>query len=639
MDWALHDPNISQLLTQSVPGPMARILERALGFRQIASIYDELRKAHIDRRLVGRLLQTLAIETRISQKDLDHIPRKGAVLAVVNHPSGILDGAVLATLLSSLRDDVRILASHLLCAIPEIRDLVIPADVLGGKAAALANASSLRKCVRVLTGGGLLAAFPAGEVSRFCWRKWSVADSAWNPATAAILRLAQQRGVEVAVVPVYLDLSNSLLFYAASLLHPRLSTLLLGRELLNKRGRAVEVRIGSAISAEKILSLSTAKERIEYLRWRTYLLASRNTYKPRTALSMCERRGGTCAPVIDAVPSERMAEEIGALNPARRLAGNAGFSTYLAKAAEIPSTLEEIGRLREIAFRAAGEGTGRVVDLDEFDRHYFHLFVWNEKKQEVVGAYRLAATDRTSRLYTATLFQYGREFLDRLGPALELGRSFVRVEYQRSFQPLLLLWKGIGAYVARNPRYRVLFGPVSISNQYQPLSRRLIVSFLERHALWAEFKSLVATRNPFRHNSERNTGLDLEDLAAVVSDVDPGQGGIPVLLRQYLRLGGKLVGFNVDPQFADVLDGLIVVDLAKTDPKLVERYLGKAEARRLERLRPPEYSVSLDMRRRERQAGNWKESLMAHGKVDDFELVAARLGRQFRVGRFLDVGR
>lgn len=579
MDRALLNPYVSGLIPPSVPRPITGIVEQALGLRQIATIYDELKQTRTDRPLAGRLLQTLAIETRVSQKDLDHIPQKGAALVVVNHPSGLLDGAVVATLLSSLRDDVRILANHLLATIVEIRDLLIPVNVLDGKSAAPANASSIRKSIKVLVDGGLLVVFPAGAVSRLCWRKWSVSDSTWNPATVAILRRAQQRGVEVSVVPIYLDVSNSLVFHTASLLHRRLPTLLLGRELLNKRGRSVEVRIGNAISAEKVLSLPTEKERIEYLRWRTYLLASRNTYKPRTTMPTHEHRDRTCVPVIDAVPRERMAEEIAPLGPARRLAGNAEFSTYLAEAAEIPSTMQEIGRLREIAFRAAGEGTGRAVDLDEFDSHYLHLFVWNEKKQEVVGAYRLAATDRTSRLYTATLFQYNREFLDHMGPALELGRSFVRVEYQRGFQPLLLLWKGIGAYVARNRQYRVLFGPVSISNQYQPLSRRLIVSFLERYALWTEFKGLVAARNPFRHNPERNTGLDLEDLAAVVSDIDPGQAGIPVLLRQYLRLGGKLVGFNVDPQFADVLDGLIVVDLAKTDPKLVERYLGKAQAR------------------------------------------------------------
>ena len=127
----------------------------------------------------------------------------------------------------------------------------------------------------------------------------------------------------------------------------------------------------------------------------------------------------------------------------------------LAEAGEIPSTLREIGRLREITFRAAGEGTRRALDLDEFDAHYLHLFVWSEKKQEVVGAYRLAATDQVRRLYTASLFQYGPEFLERMGPAIELGRSFVRAEYQRGFQPLLLLWNGIGAFGSRNPRYRV----------------------------------------------------------------------------------------------------------------------------------------------------------------------------------------
>ena len=486
MDCALLDPYVSRLIPPSVPRRVARISERVLGLRQIASIYEELRQAHTDRALIGRLLQTLAIEIRISQKDLDHVPRKGAVLVVVNHPSGLLDGAVLATLLPSLRDDLRILANHLLATIPEIRDLLIPANVLDGKSAAPANASSIRKAIKVLVDGGLLVVFPAGEVSRLCWRKWSVSDSTWNPATGAILRRAKQRGVEVSVVPIYLGVSNSLVFQAASLLHPRLATLLLGRELLNKRGRSVEVRIGNAISAEKVLSLPTEKERIEYLRWRTYLLASRNTYKPRTALPMREHRDRMCMPVIDAVPSERMAEEIAALGPARRLAGNAEFSTYLARAAEIPSTMQEIGRLREIAFRAAGEGTGRAVDLDEFGKPVFPPLCLELKE---TGSRRRVPAGR-HRWNKPSLHGHPVPIRSRIsGPHGAIAGTREIVEYQRGFQPLLLLWKGIGEYVARNPRYRVLFGPVSISNQYQPLSRRLIVSFLERHALQAEFKS------------------------------------------------------------------------------------------------------------------------------------------------------
>src|SRR5205814_7181984 len=99
------------------------------------------------------------------------------------------------------------------------------------------------------------------------------------------------------------------------------------------------------------------------------------------------------------------------------------LEVYLAPAINIPTVLHELGRLREITFRAAGEGTGKAIDLDEFDTHYLHLFVWNARKQEVVGAYRLARTDIVRRragvrgLYTATLFQYGEAFLDRLGPA------------------------------------------------------------------------------------------------------------------------------------------------------------------------------------------------------------------------------
>jgi putative hemolysin len=167
-----------------------------------------------------------------------------------------------------------------------------------------------------------------------------------------------------------------------------------------------------------------------------------------------------------------------------------------------------------------------------------------------------------------------------MGPALELGRSFIRAEYQRSFSPLLLLWKGIGRYLARNPQYKVLFGPVSISNQYQSISRELMVSFLEREASLRDWMGLVTTRNPLRrlHNSQvPGEALDLDDLSAVVSDLEPSRAGVPVLLRHYLKLGGKLLGFNVDPKFSNTLDGLILVDLTKTEPRLLERYLGKAE--------------------------------------------------------------
>jgi putative hemolysin len=162
----------------------------------------------------------------------------------------------------------------------------------------------------------------------------------------------------------------------------------------------------------------------------------------------------------------------------------------------------------------------------------------------------------------------------------------VRQEYQKGFAPLLLLWKGIGAYIGANPRYKILFGPVSISNQYEAASRELMVSFLEKYAMLREWSGLVRNRCAFRKKrltgpqrpAFPEAGFDVEDLSALVGDIEQRPAGVPVLLRQYLRLGGKLLGFNLDASFANALDGLILVDLTRTEPKLLDRYLGRSHA-------------------------------------------------------------
>ena len=582
---------IPKLLPFRVPSRIGRVVEHALGIDRLAGVYTTLRAKNDETPLAERLLQHLEITERVSGKDLERIPRHGPALVVVNHPFGILEGAVLLTLLSRIRSDVKFLANGILEAIPEIRNLLIPVDPLGGEKVARNNHIGVRNAVEFLAGGGLLVIFPAGEVSHFQWKERSVTDPKWNPATARMLAIASRRAQGISVIPVYVEGSNSLLFQAAGFVHPRLRTVMLGRELLNKRRATVEVRIGSPVAAEKLLAIPSDGQRTEYLRWRTYLLASRNEYKPRTALPFVRagERLTDLKPVAPPADVAAMEREVAGLPICSRLATSGELSAYLARAEEIPAVLREIGRLRELTFRAAGEGTGKSIDLDTFDSHYLHLFIWNESKREIVGGYRLAGTDAVRGefgirgLYANTLFKYGDEFLDRMGPALELGRSFVRTEYQKGFAPLLLLWKGIGKFVARNPQYKVLFGPVSISNQYQSTSRRLMVSFLERYVSLKEWGGLVSSRNPFRSRDAQrrtlpDTALDLDDLSAAVSDLEPSQAGLPVLLRQYLKLGGKLLGFNIDPQFANALDGLILVDLTKTEPKLLERYLGKHEA-------------------------------------------------------------
>jgi len=284
--------------------------------------------------------------------------------------------------------------------------------------------------------------------------------------------------------------------------------------------------------------------------------------------------------------------DLEALPQERRLVENSEFAVYAAQAAEIPHLVQEVGRLREVTFREAGEGTGKRTDLDRFDRYYWHLLLWNKEKDELVGGYRagntaeIVAEHGVKGLYTSTLFRYDERLTEKLGPALELGRSFVRPEYQRQYAPLLLLWKAIARFVLLRPETAVLFGAVSISNTYNRASRELMYSFFEDRRRGEELAELVSPRKPFRPGRIRSWDCravchalrDLEDLSEPIADVESDGKGLPILLKQYAKIGGKLLGFNVDPKFSDVLDGLVVVDLRQTEASVLERYMGREGA-------------------------------------------------------------
>jgi putative hemolysin len=257
---------------------------------------------------------------------------------------------------------------------------------------------------------------------------------------------------------------------------------------------------------------------------------------------------------------------------------------FCATADAIPATLGEIGRLREIAFRAVGEGTGDDVDLDRFDRSYLHLFAWDADKKQIVGAYRIGRTDCISNrqgvdgLYTRTLFRYDERLLSRLGvPALELGRSFVRAEYQKNYNALLLLWRGIGAFVARNPQYRFLFGPVSISARYSDPSHGMLIEFLRQNHLDRDLADLVQAVTPARFSTPKD-GLapaSVNEVNRLLALSEHDGQGMPVLLRHYLKLNARLIGVNVDRNFGDAVDALMIVDLMTVGSGILQRYLGK----------------------------------------------------------------
>ena len=291
--------------------------------------------------------------------------------------------------------------------------------------------------------------------------------------------------------------------------------------------------------------------------------------------------------IISAINVSRLVADRAQLPESSCLLRHDGYEVWLAEAAAIPAILQEIGRLRELTFRAAGEGTGHAVDLDAFDAWYHHLFVWQVERQAVVGAYRLGfSEDIYSRhglagFYTHQLFDYDDDFIQKISPCLELGRSFVRPEDQRSFLPLLLLWRGLATIASRDPRYRRLFGPVSISQDIPALSRWLLAESLLKFHGHPELSARVRPRHPLPHAAK---GPDLmagiaasQELPGLLRRLAPDLK-LPVLVRQYLSLNGRLLAFSLDPAFSNTLDGLVLVDLDQVDERTLSRYMGAVAA-------------------------------------------------------------
>ncbi|HRH39080.1 MAG TPA: GNAT family N-acyltransferase, partial [Flavobacteriales bacterium] len=267
-----------------------------------------------------------------------------------------------------------------------------------------------------------------------------------------------------------------------------------------------------------------------------------------------------------------------------KLNTQAEFDLYLANSHRIPNLLREIRRLREVTFRLVGEGTNKSIDLDEFDIYYDHLFLWDRDKKRLVGAYRVGDGRRIMErygkrgFYTSTLFRMDRPMERVLRRSFELGRSFIAQEYQRQRLPLFMLWRGLLLQIMANPDQHYLIGPVSISGSYSRFSRALILEFVEQNHYDHELAQHVHPRHKFRVKRDKAdkealveaSMADLKKMDRLIADVDPNETAMPVLLKKYLLLNARIIGFNRDPRFNDALDGLIVLDLNKVPEKTKE---------------------------------------------------------------------
>ena len=550
------------------------LLAEVSGLKRLERFYNEIEHLR-DLDFVDAIFSKLELGLAVEDRDLEHLPREGGVVFVANHPYGAIDGLALVKVLGRVRPDLKVMANFLLQQLEPLEGRFIgvnPFEQLTSRS----SFQGMRQAMAHVKAGGALAVFPAGEVSS--WRKELkvVADPRWK---APVIKMTQRAGVPV--VPVWFDGANSLVFQMLGMIHPSLRTLALPKEMMRMRGRSVRMRIGNAVPPKDIAAFTSADHLASFLRAKTYALGSglqvkREFFAP---LRFPQRPKEVVPPMDPAL----LAAEVAGIEDLK-LNTQAEFDLYLAPSHRIPQLLREIGRLREVTFREVGEGTNKAIDLDEFDIYYDHLFLWDRNAQRLAGAYRVGdgrrIMDRYGKrgFYTFSLFRMDRRMDRVLRKSFELGRSFVVKEYQRHRLPLFMLWRGLLLHVTSNPDHRYLIGPVSISGSYSRFSRSLIMEFVEREHQDAEMASWVGPRNRFKVKREKTdraalveaSNADLRKMDKLIADADPHEQAMPVLLKKYLLLNGKVIGFNRDPRFNDALDALMVLDLANLPERTVE---------------------------------------------------------------------
>jgi len=546
---------------------LARPLLRTLGrWSRLDEAHGFLRdNAHLrGLAFVEAALDHLQLRYDVDADAVARIPAQGRLLIVANHPSGALDALALLHCVGQVRGDVRIVANDFLARLEGLRDLLLPVRILGGSP----GIASVRAVGQALAQEQCVIVFPAGEVSRLGPR--GIADGRWR---RGFLRFARAAGAPV--LPVRVEARNSMLFYGASALFKPAGTALLAREMFRQRQRRIGLRIGQAAPVDSGESDADALRRI---RRALYALGRRGT---ENAAEIAREPAPVAAPADPA----RVVAEIARLQPLGQT--HDGKRILIGRPAPGSALMHEIGRLRELTFRAVGEGSGQRIDVDRYDAWYEHILVWDAPAARIAGAYRIArgatvlAGHGLRGLYTASLFRYADDALPRIAQGMELGRSFVAQEYWGS-RSIDYLWQGIGAYLRRHPQVRYLFGAVSISAALPLPAREQIVAYYAHY--YGSGNASAESRRPFRYASAPPCfgELDAGTAFGVLRQNLAAHGaGVPMLYKQYTELcepgGARFLAFGVDPDFSDSIDGLIEVDLHRLHPRKRQRYLGCAE--------------------------------------------------------------
>jgi putative hemolysin len=533
-------------------------------------------------------LENYEIDFEIPDADYRRLPKDGAYITVSNHPLGAIDGILLFKLLFAQRSDYKIMANFLLQRMTPIEPYIIPVNPFEDRKDVRSSIAGFKSALQHLRDGKPLGIFPAGEVSTIKEGQLIV-DKAWEEAALKLIRKA-----EVPVVPIYFHARNSKLFYRLAKISDIFRTAKIPSEIYSQRNRPIKVRIGQPISVKVQKEQTSFEDFGELLRKKTYMLS--NAYeKERLIDQIPSTLKIPKAPkkIASAVRTEVIQGEIEKLREKDcRLLQSKNYEVFLALEKDMPFILKEIGRQREVTFRAIGEGTNNAIDLDIFDTYYHHLFLWDDVAKEIVGAYRMGMGSEIFKkhgidgFYLQDLFRVEPELYDMMSKSIEMGRAYIVKKYQQKPMPLFLLWKGIVHTTLRHPEHKFLIGGVSISNQFSNFSKSLMIEFMKSH-FWdpyvaeyihpkIDFK--VKLKDADKEFIFDETQADLNKFDRLIDEVEPGSLRLPVLIKKYIKQNAKVVAFNVDPLFNNSVDGLMYIKIADLPESTVKPVMEEFQA-------------------------------------------------------------
>ena len=544
------------------------------GFNKVNKANDRC-KQYKGAEFSAHILKEAGVSYNLNPQQYNYIPQDGPFIVVANHPIGSVDGMILNAVIGTMRTDFKIMANFLLSLIPSLKESFFSVNPFtdGSLAGTNSSLAGIRQAKAHLAAGGSLGLFPAGEVSTYQRQenrtslvRHRIEDIPWP---ASIIKLI--RNANVPVIPVYFEAENSKWFHFIGRIHPMLRTLNLPNELFNKKGKTIPMRIGKPIMPNELAEYNTIEHLGGYLRSRVYAMeaefnnANEELMKPPELVT----------PISLPRDKKAVVKEFDRLkNGGKKLFEVSNYQCYLAEYDEIPVAMIELGRRREEAFRATGEGSNQAIDVDDYDKYYKHLILWDAKRKRIAGGYRLGIGQEIFEkyegiegFYTSSLFTYNPSFESTLRTTIELGRSFVSLEYQKEALPLMLLLKGLMHSLMRYPDAEYFIGPVSISNSYPKFYQSLMVYYLENKYSASLPENAALPTTPFEPDYLKLNPKDLlrrkmdnfEKFDRFLMRLSDNTYRMPTLVKKYMKVNARIIAFNVDPLFNYSLDGLIIL--------------------------------------------------------------------------------